>query len=187
MGRLVLVTGGQSSGKTTWAGRQAAAVAGDGTVVVVAPAEAWDDEMAARIARHRADRPDHWRTLETFDLVGALAGAGPDVPVVVDALDTWLVRRAHDTGLDRDDLDVAGASTAEAAVLADVDDFAAAVRARPGPTWVVAGQPGLGVVPLGAVTRRHVDVHGRACQRLAADEVVLLVAGAAFTAPEPGA
>lgn len=187
MGRLVLVTGGQSSGKTTWAGRQAAAVAGDGTVVVVAPAEAWDDEMAARIARHRADRPDHWRTLETFDLVGALAGAGPDVPVVVDALDTWLVRRAHDTGLDRDDLDVAGASTAEAAVLADVDDFAAAVRARPGPTWVVAGQPGLGVVPLGAVTRRHVDVHGRACQRLAADEVVLLVAGAAFTAPGPGA
>lgn len=185
MGTLVLVTGGQSSGKTTWAGRQAAAHADE--VVVVAPAEAWDDEMAARIARHRADRPDHWRTLETFDLVGALAAAGPDLPVVVDALDTWLVRRAVELGLDRDDVEGDGVAAAEAGVLADVDAFVAAVRARPGPVWVVAGQPGLGVVPLGAVTRRHVDVHGRACQRLAADEVVLLVAGAAFTAPGPGA
>ena len=184
----MLVTGGQSSGKTAWAGGAAQrAAAPDAEVVVVAPADAWDDEMADRIARHRADRPAHWRTLETFDLVGALVTAGPEVPVVVDALDTWLVRRAHEEGLDDDHATPAVAAAAEARILADVQAFASAVRDRPGPVWVVAGQPGLGLVPLGAVTRRHVDAHGRACRHLDADEVVLLIAGAAFVAPGPGA
>lgn len=183
MGRLTLVTGGQSSGKTAHAARAADAAAGGGRVLVVAPAEAWDAEMAARIARHRADRPAHWRTVETFDLDRAVADADPEVPVIVDALDTWLVRRAHDVGFDRVELDRDAADAAERSLLEEVDQLAAAVRARPGPCWVVAGQPGLGLVPLGAVTRRHVDVHGRACQRLRSDEVVLLVAGAAFSAP----
>lgn len=188
VGRLVLVTGGQSSGKTAWAGDAAQRAAGDdAAVVVVAPADAWDEEMAARIARHRADRPSHWRTLETFDLVGALATAGPDAPVVVDALDTWLVRRANEEGLDDDDATPAAATAAETRILAELQAFVSAVRDRRGPVWVVAGQPGLGLVPLGAVTRRHVDVHGRACRLLGADEVVLLVAGAAFVAPGPGA
>lgn len=188
MGRLVLVTGGQSSGKTSWAGDAAQRAAGDDAeVVVVAPADAWDDEMAARIARHQADRPSHWRTLETFDLVGALAKAGTDVPVVVDALDTWLVRRAHEEGLDDEAATPAVADAAEARILADVVAFASAARNRPGPVWVVAGQPGLGLVPLGSSTRRHVDAHGRVCRHLGADEVVLLLAGAAFVAPGPGA
>lgn len=186
MGRLVLVTGGQSSGKSSWAGDAAQEAAGiDGEVVVVAPAEAWDVEMAARIARHRQDRPAHWQTLETFDLVGALETVGSDVPVVVDALDTWLVRRASDTGLDDATAAADAVAAAEVHLLAEVEMFATAVRARSGPVWVVAGQPGLGLVPLGAVTRRHVDAHGRACRALGADEVVLLVAGAAFTAPGP--
>lgn len=177
----MLVTGGQSSGKTTWAGRDAAEVAGgSGEVVVVAPAEAWDDEMAARIARHQQDRPSHWRTLETFDLTAALDAAGARVPVVVDALDTWLVKRAYDEGFDDEAASADAAASAEARILAEVAAFADAVRARPGPTWVIAGQPGLGVVPLGVVARRHVDLHGRACQRLRPDEVVLMVAGAAF-------
>lgn len=184
----MLVTGGQSSGKTAWAGAAAQRAAGPGAeVVVVAPADAWDDEMAARIARHRSDRPAHWRTSETFDLLGALASAGPEVPVVIDALDTWLVRRAHEEGLDDEAATPADAAAAEARILAEVADLADAVRSRPGPGWVVAGQPGLGLVPLGAVTRRHVDVHGRSTQRLRADEVVLVVAGAAFTAAGPGA
>ncbi len=187
VGRLVLVTGGQSSGKTAWAGDAAQAAAGsDAEVVVVAPAEAWDAEMAARIERHRQDRPDHWRTLETFDLNGALEAAGPGTPVVVDALDTWLVRRAYDEGLDDETASRAEAEAAEARILAEVGRFADACRARPGSVWVVAGQPGLGLVPLGVVTRRHVDVHGRACRHLDAAEVVLMIAGAAITAPGPG-
>lgn len=189
MGRVVLVTGGQSSGKSDWAGAAAQEAAGpDGEVVVVAPSDAWDDEMAARIARHRRDRPAHWRTLETFDLVGALVEAGPHAPVVVDALDTWLARRAHEERLDDDTATATAveAHAAEARLLDDVAAFAAAARARPGPVWVIAGQPGLGLVPLGAVTRRHVDAHGRASRHLGADEVVLMIAGAAFASPGPG-
>ena len=65
-GRLVLVTGGVRSGKSAFAQRLAgkAANAGAGSVGFVATARVWDDEMAARVARHQADRPQTWRTIE---------------------------------------------------------------------------------------------------------------------------
>ncbi|MFN3983357.1 MAG: bifunctional adenosylcobinamide kinase/adenosylcobinamide-phosphate guanylyltransferase, partial [Caldilinea sp.] len=62
MGRLTLILGGARSGKSSYAEAQAATTAG--AVLYVATAEAWDDEMRARIAAHRSQRPTHWRTVE---------------------------------------------------------------------------------------------------------------------------
>src|SRR5258708_40199447 len=69
--RLILILGGARSGKSAFA-EQLAASSGQ-RVAFIATATAGDDEMRARIARHRASRPAHWHTVEeTFDLAGAV-------------------------------------------------------------------------------------------------------------------
>lgn len=183
MGALTLVVGGQKAGKS----RTALAVARRaGTPVLLAPASPDDPELAERIARHRRDREPDVRVVEGFDLLAGLDDAGPDAPVVVDALDTWLLHHMQEAGL-FDDLvaDVAplgaGGEAAQAAVLARVDALAAAAADRPGATVVVAGAVGMGVHGPSPATRRYEDLHGLATQRLGRDaaEVLLVVAGRA--------
>jgi len=62
--RLTFVLGGARSGKSRYAQELAMREAGDRPVVYVATAQAGDDEMRERIARHQGDRPAHWRTVE---------------------------------------------------------------------------------------------------------------------------
>ena len=70
---LTLILGGARSGKSTH-GEQLAAAHG-GTILYVATAQAWDDEMTQRIAAHRAQRPADWRTLEAPTGVGEIGSA----------------------------------------------------------------------------------------------------------------
>ncbi len=85
-----LILGGARSGKSREAERRAA---GSGLeVTVIATAEALDEEMAARIRRHQADRPAGWRTVETpLALADALRReAAPERCLIVDCLTLWL-------------------------------------------------------------------------------------------------
>jgi adenosylcobinamide kinase/adenosylcobinamide-phosphate guanylyltransferase len=83
MGRLLLVLGGARSGKSAYAQRLAQKLGGD-DVFFVATAEAWDEDMAQRIARHQQERPAAWRTLETPRQVGqAIAFHLHDTAVVL--------------------------------------------------------------------------------------------------------
>ena len=88
--RTVLVLGGVRAGKSAFA--VARARAHGGRVAFVATAEAGDEEMAARIARHRAERPPAWRTVEApVALASALAALeGEADVVVVDCLNLWV-------------------------------------------------------------------------------------------------
>lgn len=199
MGELTLVLGGQKAGKSTVAARLAEAARAP--VAVVAPAAVEDEEMAERVRRHRADRPPRWRTLETFDLSAGLRDAGPETCVVVDALDTWLAHAMGEAGL-LTDADVAplgeDGNAAFRSVLDELAAFASATAERPGPTIVVAGQPGLGLHAIGAASRRYADLHGLALQRLGqtARRMLLVTAGrvtelepppaASAVAPVPG-
>lgn len=180
MGRLVLLVGGQKSGKSSIAERLA--IGAGAPVTVVTPAEPVDEEFAARIARHQADRPWDWVTMETFDLVAALGEADDGDTVIVDALDTWLSHAMGAVGLWADGDVVAWDATAEAGaqeVLTRLRTALSAAQLRTGTTIVIAGQPGLGAHALGASTRRYVDLHGRCCRVLgdAADDAWLVVAG----------
>ncbi len=133
----------------------------------IATAQAWDDEMQARIARHRADRPPGWQTDEVpIALPAALAAAG-DRPVLVDCLTLWV------TNLLLADHDIDQAT----------DALLAALRARRGPSVLVANETGLGIVPDNALARRFRDAAGVLNQRVAAqaDRVLFMVAGLAMT------
>ncbi len=178
---LHLLLGGMRSGKSAQAQRLAAASGLD--VVVVATALAADDEMRARIARHRADRPAHWRSIELEHAPRALgrtieAESRVDRCVLVDCLTLWVTQTlAPPPGHAPLDVD------AEAAALLH------ALDRRAGPVVLVGNEIGLGVVPMDAVSRRVVDAQGRLHQQLAAraDRVSLMVAGLPLALKGPAA
>lgn len=162
----LFVIGGARSGKSRHA--QMRAEQTGLAPVYVATAQAFDGEMADRIARHQADRDARWRTVEApIDLAGAIAReAAPGRVLLVDCLTLWL------TNLLLAEHDIAAALTA----------LERAVAGAAGPVIVVSNEVGQGIVPDNALARRFRDEAGWANQRLAAccDEAELVCAGLAL-------
>ncbi|MCG7363782.1 bifunctional adenosylcobinamide kinase/adenosylcobinamide-phosphate guanylyltransferase [Roseomonas sp. ACRSG] len=156
---ITLVLGGARSGKSRHA--EALLARHPAPWVYLATAEAWDEEMRARIAEHRARRDGRWQTVDApLDLPAALARPQP---VLVDCLTLWL------TNLMLGGHDVEGATAA----------LEAALRARAAPTVLVANEVGLGIVPESALGRAFRDRAGVLNQRIAAvaDHVHFIAAG----------
>lgn len=176
MGALTLILGGARSGKSTYAERLAAQ--SGQPVTYIATAQALDEEMAARIAVHRGNRPPAWRTLELPFEVGRSLLAGP--PLAGVALLDCLTLLASNCILracpDLDAPDEAAAAAALEAELAGLEQAIAASTAR----WiVVSNEVGLGLAPPYPVGRIYRDLLGWANQRLArqADPVIFMLAG----------
>jgi adenosylcobinamide kinase/adenosylcobinamide-phosphate guanylyltransferase len=162
---FVLVGGGARSGKSRFALRHALALGARG--LFVATAEASDDEMRVRIARHREERDARWRTLEApLALALALDDAGAHDVILVDCLTLWL-----------SNLLVRGATAEEA--LARVDEIRTTLARRRVPVVLVTNEVGLGLVPETPLGRTFRDVAGLAHQRLArdADQIFLAILG----------
>lgn len=164
--RAHLILGGARSGKSRHA--LTLARAWTGRVAFVATAEARDADLAARIARHRAERPTAWTTVEEpRDLVKACAETARVANLlVVDCLTLWIANRM--LGGDGD-----------AAILAGADDLARFIEARPAALILVSNEVGEGVHPPTSDGLRYRDLLGQVNQRVAAaaDEVTLMVAG----------
>lgn len=167
----ILVTGGVRSGKSGHAERL---VAGFGTdVTYVAPGPAYDDaDWAARVARHREQRPAGWTTVESGDLATALAGATG--PVLVDCLGTWVQGL-----LDERDLWEAPMEAIQEVVASACGAAVEALARVRVDVVLVTNEVGLGLVPAHRSGRVFADVLGEANQRFAAvcDRVDLVVAG----------
>lgn len=172
---LTFVLGGARSGKSSYA--EAWARAQGESVLFVATAQAFDDEMRQRIERHRAERPAEWHTLEaplgTGDAVSAALTHQPYSAVVVDCL-TLLASNVLLSLPDDADQD-----TVTAAVLRETEALLAACRASDTRWLIVSNEVGMGVVPPTRLGRFYRDALGRANQQLAraADVVTLIVAG----------
>ncbi|MBA4158132.1 MAG: bifunctional adenosylcobinamide kinase/adenosylcobinamide-phosphate guanylyltransferase [Gemmatimonadetes bacterium] len=171
MGRIVLVTGGARSGKSAYAEARAAEIGGT-RVTYIATAEALDEEMQIRIARHRMDRPVEWITEEAPRGVGNAVRRAITPVVLVDCL-TVLASNALLA------VEGEGEEAAMAAVLAEADALREAALAHHGTTLIVTNEVGMGVHPPTALGRWYRDGLGRANARIAAaaGEVVLLVSG----------
>jgi adenosylcobinamide kinase/adenosylcobinamide-phosphate guanylyltransferase len=173
-----LVLGGARSGKSAWA-QQRARESGL-NVVLIATAIAGDTEMAERIARHRSDRPREWTVIEEpVALAHALeCHASGDRCVIVDCLTLWMANLLCPPGAAAGTLSSGG----DAVDLPFARERAALLSVLPkldGHIVLVSNETGLGVVPLGAASRRFCDEAGRLHQELAAecDRVTLMVAG----------
>jgi len=180
-----LVLGGARSGKSAFAERLARESGKE--VVYVATSHAGDTEMAARIAHHRARRPAAWRTVEEATaLVDVLARwSAPHRIVLVDCLTLWLTNvlfaagdPAHDPQPDlRPEVGTVALPPLFAAERAKLLAWLDAPAA--GDVVFVSNEVGLGIVPLGAVTRTFVDEAGRLNQDVAArcERAVFVAAG----------
>jgi adenosyl cobinamide kinase/adenosyl cobinamide phosphate guanylyltransferase len=162
---FVLLLGGARSGKSALAVRIASRSAAP--VAMIATAEAGDPEMADRIARHRAQRPQSWTTVEEpTALVEAVGSAPVGQFLIVDCLTLWVSNRM---ARGDDDGSISGSARAAAEVLAG---------RRPGAV-VVSNEVGLGIVPENALARRFRDTLGvvNTTFAAAADRSLLLAAG----------
>jgi adenosylcobinamide kinase / adenosylcobinamide-phosphate guanylyltransferase len=162
---LTLLLGGARSGKSALAVRRARGCSGP--VVFIATGEAGDREMRERIARHRAERPEEWTTLEApVELAGALTAAPSEAAVVVDCLSLWVAN-------------LIGRGVAEPSVERRAAEAAALAARRNGPTIAVSNEVGMGVVPAYEQGRRYRDLLGRvnATWAAQAEEAALVVAG----------
>ncbi|MBM3226280.1 MAG: bifunctional adenosylcobinamide kinase/adenosylcobinamide-phosphate guanylyltransferase [Candidatus Tectomicrobia bacterium] len=174
MGRLCLILGGARSGKSAYAQRLAEAWGGE-HVLFVATAEAWDEDMAQRIARHQQERPSAWRTLEMPRQVGhALARQQGDAPVVVVDCLTLLVSNALLALGEAPD-----PAAATAAVHEEVTALLQTCQASRATYLVVSNEVGLGLVPDNPLGRLYRDLLGKANQTLAAHATAVywMVAG----------
>ena len=188
--RSELILGGQKSGKSRRAellARQWMEQSGSHRAVLIATAQAWDDEMRQRIARHQSDRAQRVPGMTTVEEPLALAEAirvhsHPDTLVVVDCLTLWLTNllmpaepsnsAIYASNRPESSMDSAGAAS-----------LLIAIENATGPVVMVGNEIGLGVIPMGREVRAFVDTLGRLNQDVAAScqRVTLMAAGLPLT------
>ncbi|HXJ81295.1 MAG TPA: bifunctional adenosylcobinamide kinase/adenosylcobinamide-phosphate guanylyltransferase [Candidatus Methylomirabilis sp.] len=172
--RSELILGGAKSGKS----RRALALGQEwrGPVAFLATAEPLDAHMRARIARHQAERPRGWTTVEEpLDIAAACRRlAGRHDVAIIDCLTLWVSNRML-----RGD--------ADEATLAAADDLVKVMSERVLSLIVVSNEVGEGVVPATESGVRFRDLLGSVNQRVAAaaDRVTLMVAGIPVSIKDP--
>jgi adenosylcobinamide kinase/adenosylcobinamide-phosphate guanylyltransferase len=160
---ITFIIGGARSGKSGFALKSGLATGGPRAYI--ATAQALDEEMKARIERHRRERSQAWHTLEEPLSIAGLLGdiSGSYRVIVIDCLTLWL---SNIMGEGKDP-EAATADLIEAAVACDADLF------------IVSNEVGLGIVPDNGLARAFRDAAGLMNRRMAeaADRVYLLAAG----------
>ena len=166
---ITLILGGARSGKSHYA-QQLAMELGD-KVLFVATGEALDEEMQARIAAHKKDRPLSWRTLELPIGIGKgiEKEIGDAVVVIIDCLTLLISNLLHDEP---------DYPEAEKRVLSEINQLIAVMGRLNASFVIVSNEVGMGLVPENKLGRIYRDLLGKANQLLASHstEVYLMVA-----------
>ena len=185
MGKLILVLGGARSGKSSFAEQQAGNLGGD-RILYVATSETKDEEMRLRAEKHRASRPQAWKTLEApRNAARAIRESDRQQPVILLDCMTVLVANylLEAAGPEEDPFGALSADPfdpdIEKQVLGEVEALLALVSEDDVTLFVVSNEVGMGLVPPYELGRAYRDLLGRVNQVLAkqAGEVYFLVAG----------
>ncbi|WP_290700310.1 bifunctional adenosylcobinamide kinase/adenosylcobinamide-phosphate guanylyltransferase [Amphritea sp.] len=160
---IYFIIGGARSGKSSYA--ESLAKNNDSDVIYIATAQAYDDEMQGRIEQHKQQRPGEWPTFEEpLEISNVINNESYSHNcLLIDCLTLWL------TNLLCADKNIAGYK----------QQLLDALNNAKGDIILVSNETGMGVVPMGELTRRYCDEAGWLHQEVAAlaDQVVLMVAG----------
>ena len=161
-----LILGGARSGKSRYAEEMAREA--NKNLIYIATATIYDDEMQKRVTQHKEDRSSHqWTTIEEpLALASVLKeNASPDSIILVDCLTLWLNNLLASNDSDR--------------LQKELNELLACLDSLQGEVIFVSNEVGMGIIPLGELTRQFVDEAGRLHQQLGqvVDTVILMVAG----------
>lgn len=179
MGKLILVTGGARSGKSTFAEDMVRKL-GD-NVVYIATSAACDDEMKERIKKHREQRPAGWVTVEAYKDIGLHLKdvlMGKDA-VILDCITIMVSNLMLEKAMDWEGISAEEICKVEARVKIEIVELISAAEEASVPFVIVTNELGMGVVPPYELGRAVRDIAGRANQMLAnaAEEVYLCISG----------
>ncbi|HCD72279.1 bifunctional adenosylcobinamide kinase/adenosylcobinamide-phosphate guanylyltransferase [Thermovirga lienii] len=170
--KLILVTGGARSGKSSFAERLAKEA--QKPVTYIATCQPLDEEMAFRIQEHRKRRPKNWKTVEEpFNPTDIIAKEGKSDGVIL--LDCLALLVSNLLLREKDPNDPKSFSR----VIEEIENLAITCRSVKGEVIVVTNEVGMGVVPEYPLGRTYRDLLGKANQIMAlySDSVYLLVCG----------
>jgi adenosylcobinamide kinase/adenosylcobinamide-phosphate guanylyltransferase len=177
MSKITLILGGARSGKSSYAMQLAEATRNP--VTFIATAQAYDDEMSARIQKHKAERPASWQTLELPLHIASNVSQIKSEVVILDCVTLWVTNLLMQFVKD----DLVDESPFMQAARNETESLLSAIR-EAGQEWlIVSNEVGLGLVPPYQMGRVYRDVLGWVNQRLAqeADTVFFMVAGIPMT------
>jgi adenosylcobinamide kinase/adenosylcobinamide-phosphate guanylyltransferase len=179
LSKLVLVTGGARSGKSTFAEEMAKKVGNN--ILYVATSIPFDDEMKLRIKKHREHRPSSWETVEAYkdmDIHLEDKIKGKD-GVILDCLTIMITNIMLERYEDWDNISAEEADEVEKHVKSEIDKLLGVIKKCTIPFIAVTNETGMGVVPWNKVGRAFRDIAGRTNQIMAraAQEVYLCISG----------
>jgi len=180
MGKVILVTGGARSGKSTYAENCVAELGG--AIGYIATAKVIDADMEKRIEHHRASRPAEWPTFELYNnfqtLLGDDAFMGCDT-LILDCITILVTNNMFDHDVDYDTVSMDEVTIIESSIADEIMSLIDIVRAMEMNLVIVSNEVGLGLVPPYRLGNLFRDIAGRMNQMIAAeaDEAYFIVSG----------
>lgn len=176
MGKLIYISGGARSGKSSYAESRARAYS---SVAYIATAVCTDDEMAERIARHRTQRPPFWRTIEVYRDIGTILANLDEEAALLDCLTVMVTNLLFEQECDWDKLSQTQKNALEEAMLSEVEALIAGAKASKADVIAVSNELGMGLVPEYPLGRLFRDIAGKVncAVAQAADEAWFVVSG----------
>lgn len=180
MGKVILVTGGVRSGKSSY-GEELAKQLGD-NIMYIATAIPYDDEMQERIKLHKIFRPSNWRTYEGYkDLDKEIEKVEEELDaILLDCVTVMITNLIFDyPDFDENNISNKIFSEIEQHVMKEFKRLLRVVKNKNTTTILVTNEIGWGVVPESKLGRVFRDLAGKINQIIAkeADTVYLLVSG----------
>jgi len=180
MRKVILVTGGARSGKSTYAENLAKAVGND--VMYIATSIPFDDEMKERIKKHRERRPANWGTFEGYLNLKEIFYK-KDIhfeAILLDCITIMITNLMFEFGgFEIENLDEEAINAIEKRILLEISEFLDEAKLNQKTVILVTNEVGFGIVPDNRLARIFRDIAGRINQYVAAraDEVYLVVCG----------
>ncbi|MBL8062753.1 MAG: bifunctional adenosylcobinamide kinase/adenosylcobinamide-phosphate guanylyltransferase [Anaerolineales bacterium] len=177
MPKITLILGGARSGKSSYALKLAEEL--HKSVTFIATAQAFDEEMSARIQKHKAERPTDWETLE---LPLNIASNIPQIKselIILDCVTLWVTNLL----MKFVKYDLVDEAPFMQSAKGETEALLAAIQNTDQEWLIVSNEIGLGLVPPYQMGRVYRDALGWVNQRLAqeADKVLFMVAGIPMT------
>ncbi len=177
---VTLVVGGARSGKSTFAENKAKEYGGN--ITYLATSVITDESMADRVKKHRAQRPQEWKTIERYknfsELQNDIDFVNSDT-IMIDCITTLITNFMIDSGIDFDNCKVVEVNNLESKIKEEVLNLISLCRNLNKKLIIVSNEVGLGVVPAYYMGNFFRDISGRINSSIAieADNVYFTVSG----------